>query len=421
MQQVAAEAANVNALAAAGAGGGQSVDSISLKGGRFHIKRAGQQPMTLQLFNLDVVIIHANPGVTKAYFEGAWNPDEVVAPACSSDDGVTPRADSDTPQCQTCAACPQNQFGSYINPQTQAQSKACQDKKTLAVVTPGAEGGEMLRLQVPAASLKDFGNYMRGLPKVPYYGIITRISFDTTVSYPKIKFQAVDYLRDPNAFATAQQRHHSDEAKTIAGVAGFTGAPAGLPAPAAQPALAAPPAFMQQQAAPQQIPVQQIPVQQIQVQQIPVQQPQQGFGQVAQQPQQQPQYSQPQQQPQQQPQYSQPVNQPLSATPTPPPALAAVFGQQAPQQPAGTLPSGRVPGQPSPGKRRRTKAEMAEDAALGIGKAQGEQAEDEDQQPAPQQGFGQQQQAAPQPYQQPADQPQVIQGGAADAFIGWDD
>lgn len=450
MQQAAADAA-INQQAATGTGGA-SVDGISLKGGRFHVKRAGQQPLTLELFNLDVVIVHANPGMTKAFFAGAWNPDEVEAPVCSSDDGVHPRADATAPQCGTCAACPQNQFGSYINPQTQAQGKACQDKKTIAIVTPGQEAGEILRLQVPAASLKDFGNYLRSLPKVPYYGVITRISFDTTVSYPKIKFQAVDYVRDPQAFATIQQRHHSDEAKAIAGVAGFTPmAAAALPAPT-QPALSAPPAFMQPQA---QIPVQNIPVQPQQpVYQQPVQQPQyqqpaqamaapygqqapveQAYQQVAQPQVQQPVY---QQATVQQPQFQQPVAQPLSAAPAPvDPSVAAVFGGQAIAQPqaqpaANVHPSGREYGRPMPGKARRTKAEMAEDALVGVGQAAGEQSEEEAVAPVaaqPQvqqapQGFGApQQQAAPQQvYQQPANQPQVMQpGAAANAFEGWDD
>lgn len=458
--QQAAGAANVNALAASGTGGG-SVDHISLKGGRFHVVRSGQQPMTLELFNLDVIIVHANPGMTKAFYAGQWNPDESEAPICSSDDGVHPRADATQPQCASCAACPQNQFGSRINPQTGKEAKACQDKKTIAVVTPGQVSGEMLRLQVPAASLKDFGTYLRSLPNVPYFGVITRISFDTSVSFPKIKLQALDYVRDPQAFAIIQQRHESDEAKAIAGVAGFTSMRT-LEAPAA-PALSAPPAFMQPQA---QIPVQQVPMHPAQAMAAPYGQSQpveQAYQQVAQQFYQDAagtvpvtaagQPVQPQQfaQPAQQPQFQQPVAQPLSPAPAPvDPSVAAIFaGQQvqqvqqpvaqpqvqaqAPQPASNVLPSGREIGRPMPGKSRRTKAEMAEDAALGYGKAAGEQSEEEaaevvqPSQAAPAQvaqpAFGQPPVQQPQQpvYQQPANQPQVMQGGAVNAFEGWDD
>ena len=452
--QQAAGGAQDNLIAASGTGGGQQVDHISIKGGRFHTVRNGQQPVTLQLFALQVIIVHANPGITKAFFEGAWNPDaEAEAPICSSDDGVTPRADADKPQCNTCAACPQNQFGSKINPQTQKQGKACMDKKTVAVVTPGAEGGEMLRLQIPAASLKDFGAYLRSLP-VKYCYIVTEITFDTTVSYPKLLFKPVAYVSEQGA-AIVTARHDSDEAKAMAGVAGAT--PMRSPAPQ-QAALAAPPAHLQQQ----------IPVQQIE--------------QVAQQPSTYQQHDvghNPQQAPVQQ--FATPQ---VAAAPQPTdPNVAAIFGgqqvaaqqpaQQAPvqQAPQGNVhPSGREYGKPSPGKQRRTKVEMAEDAAVGIGRATGEAAEDDApvqqaqaaqpektpeqlqmeaqiaalqaqlaaaqpvqqqapvQQPAVQQtaqvvqgGFGQPVAQAQQPIEQPANQPQVMTGGAVDAFAGWDD
>lgn len=448
----AAAGANINQQAAVGTGGGMSVDHISLKGGRFHLVKGGQTT-TLQQFTLNVVIVHANPGVTKAWYASAWNPDqEANAPECASDDGIVPRADSPMPQCNNCAACPQNQFGSKINPQTGAKSKACADKKTIALVTPDNVGGDMVRLQIPAASMAEFGAYLRNLPAA-YYAVITEISFDTTVSFPKIKFRPIDYVRDPAAFAVIEQRHHSDEAKAIAGVAGFVqmraAAPAALGAPVQQPMLA-PPAHIQQQ----------IPVQQISVEQPVYQQPaQQGFGA----PVQQPVYQQPVQQPVyeqpvQQPVYQQPVQQPIAqqplvapqpaAAPQPQdPALAAIFGGQqvGNQQPvagaasptpaaqntaaANVHPSGREYGRPMPGKARRTKAEMAEDAAVGIGKAPGEQDEEEAaavvvQQPV-QQAQAEPQFGAQQPvqqtYQQPANQPQVMTGGAVDAFSGWDD
>ena len=453
MQQFAG-AADVNNAASAGIGGGESYNHISLKGGRFHVIRKGYQPQTLELFALNVIIVHANPGVTKAYYDTKWNPNqEAEAPACASDDGITPRADSQRPQCNACAACPQNQFGSKINPETGAESKACADKKTIAIVTPGQEGGEMLRLQIPTNSLKDFGAYLRGLPNVPYYAVVTEITFDTTASYPKIKFRPVAYISE-QAAPIIMQRHNSDEAKAFAGVAGAT-AVRQLAAPQ-QPALAAPPAYLQPQ---NQIPVQQIqqqapvqqPVYQQPVQQAPVQQP------VYQQPVQQPVYQQPEPQQVQQQVFAQPQVAPAPVAADP--SVAAIFGgqaqaqqapvQQAPVQqpgqaaPQGNVhPSGREYGKPSPGKQRRTKAEMAEDAAVGIGKAAGETAEDEAQaqQPAPvqqapveqpvyqqpaepvqQPAFGQ---TAPQQqpvYQQPANQPQVMQGAAVDAFSGWDD
>lgn len=478
MQQLAG-AANINDQAAAGIGG-ESIDHISIKGGRFHIIRNGQQPQTLELFALRVIIVHANPGVTKAYYDTPWNPDQdAEAPACSSDDGIAPRSDSPRPQCGTCAVCPQNQFGSKVNAQTGKESKACTDKKCIAIVTPGNESGEMLRLQIPTMAMKDFGAFLRGLPNVPYYAVVTEITFDTTVSYPKIKFRPVDYISE-QAFPVVLARHTSDEAKMFAGVAGATAMRA-LQAPQ-QAALAAPPAYVQAQ--PQMIPAQQVPVQQPtpgfavglthptqvlhEVQQPVQQQFQQPVQQQFQQPVQ-PQFQQPDiyaqaaQHIQQNPQpahtaqaaMAAPYNQQPVVTPAPvaaDPSIAAIFQQpqqQAPVQqqqqfvqqaaPTGPVhPSGREVGKPSAGKSRRNSAEVAEDDAYMAARNGGapvqqapqqaqaqqqqfvQQAQPQAQQPVEQQ-FGQQPAAQPQQYQQPANQPQVMTGAAVDAFAGWDD
>ena len=507
MQQVAGQA-DINQQASAGIGG-ESVNHISLAGGRFAVVR-GQTKTQLAVWELELIFVLVNPGVNKAYYATKWNPDgEAVPPDCMSDDGVTPRADSKLLQCNTCAACPQNQFGSKINPQTGAQGKACADKKFIAVVAPGQAGGEMLRLQVPVASLGDLGTMLRNLPKVPYYAVVAGVSFDTAASYPKLKFRPIRYVEE-NEFATILERHNSDEAKLFAGVSGSQ--PMRIPAtnvpvqpaiaqqaPVQQPMQQAP---MQQQASEQQAPQQgfgQAPQQQAPAQQpAPGQQaaPQQGFGQAPTQ----------QQAPVQQaaPQQQAPVQQAApqqSYAPAADPSIAAVFAgqafggqpeqqapqqqapaQQAPQQTAPTggvpdvLPSGRVPGRPAPGKKRRTKVEMAEDEAMGVGATSGEKSEEDGgddapaQQSAPQQGFGQAtqqapvQQAAPQQYEhapqqqapeqqapvqqqapqqgfgqapsagfgqapqqaaatfeQPATQPPVMAGNVADAFAGWDD
>lgn len=466
MQQLVG-AANINDQAAAGIGG-ESIDHISIKGGRFHIIRNGQQPQTLELFALRVIIVHANPGVTKAYYDTPWNPDQdAEAPACSSDDGITPRSDSPRPQCGTCAVCPQNQFGSKVNAQTGKESKACTDKKCIAIVTPGNESGEMLRLQIPTMAMKDFGAFLRGLPNVPYYAVVTEITFDTTVSYPKIKFRPVDYISE-QAFPVVLARHTSDEAKMFAGVAGATAMRA-LQAPQ-QAALAAPPAYVQAQ--PEMIPVQQVQVQQPVQQQY--QQPvQQQFQQPVQQPVQQQQFVQqqaPVQEQYQQAQVQQPIQQFQQPVVTPAPvaadpSIAAIFQQpqqQAPVQqqqqfvqqaaPSGPVhPSGREVGKPSAGKARRNSAEVAEDDAYMAARNGGapvqqaqqqapvqqqqfvqqpveqpvqqqfvQQAQPQVQQSVEQQ-FGQQPAAQPQQYQQPANQPQVMTGAAVDAFAGWDD
>lgn len=442
LAQAGALAASVNQAAATGTGG-STVDHISIKGGRFHIVRSGQPAQTLETFSLKVIIVHGNPGMTKAFFKGKWNPDaDSEAPICASDDGIAPRADSSEIQCASCAACPQNQFGSAINPQTGAEGKACADKKTIAVVTPGRADGLMLRLQVPAASLKEYGNFLKALPNVPYYGVITEIRFDTTVSYPRLLFKPVDYVSAAD-FAIVERLHKEDKSKSIAGVAGFNGSiipttslPSTPPAHLAGPTpeqLAAKAA--QEQAA--LLAQQQAAAAQAQQQAAALAAQQQAAALAEQQRQQAAQAA-------AAAQVAQPAADPIAAI------LGGQFGDvvatqpQAEVQQAVAAPAGRVPGQPSPGKKRRTKAEMAEDAAMGIGKAAGETSEEDDvvatqaqqtaqvQQPAADVGgfgeavqdaggFGEPVATQAQTYVQPADKPQVVTGDTANAFEGWDD
>lgn len=264
MQQIVGND-DINKLATTGIGG-ESINHISIAGGRFTVVR-GQDKQPLPVWELELIFVLVNPGVNKAYYATAWNPDQDASPPdCSSDDGITPRMDSPNLQCNTCAGCPQNQFGSKINPQTGKQSKACSDKKFVAVVSPGQAGGEILRLAVPTASLGDLAAMLRQLPKVPYYAVVVGVSFDTTATFPKLKFRPVRYVSEQE-FQTVLERHNSDEAKQFAGVSGAQ--------PLRLPAEGAP-----------QIPVQQVPVQQAvqQPMQQPVQQPMQqqapqGFGQ----------------------------------------------------------------------------------------------------------------------------------------------
>lgn len=104
-------------------------------------------------------------------------------------------------QCETCAACPNNVWGSKISPQGK-KTKLCGDNRRVAVVPLGeitneAMGGPML-LRVPAASLADLATYGKGMAAkgFPYNAIGTRIGFDLNASYPKLTFKPIRKLSD---------------------------------------------------------------------------------------------------------------------------------------------------------------------------------------------------------------------------------
>lgn len=241
-----ADVVKLNDMAAQGTGGtGVSVNKISLKQSRFRLVVGGEEVKVIADPFLDVIIVRANEGLNKAFYLKAYQPgQDPEAPDCYSEDGVRPHAQSRNKQCDTCAACPQNQWGSKINPQTGAKIKACADSKRVAILPPGNVQGDMFQLAIPAASMKDFGAYLRLLntaqTPVLFNEVVTRVEFDTDATYPKIKFSPQRYLTNEQ-YAAVTDRYESDEAYTVcgAGTAGLEPAPQPVTVqPSPQPAAA---------------------------------------------------------------------------------------------------------------------------------------------------------------------------------------
>jgi len=214
-----------------GIGGGEAIPRISLKGARFRIKD-GDAETVLPNTHLDVVIVGANPRLSKTWYAKTWTPDaEPAAPDCFSLDGVRPNPDSTNIQNDLCATCPHNAWGSKVTPMGQ-KIKACADQKRLAVVAADDPSGPIYLLQVTPAALKGLNQYqkelvMRGIaPEI----VKTRISFDTDASFPKLLFGFGGFLDEPTMDAV-DALFGSSEVKVITGEE--TAAPA--PAPVEQP------------------------------------------------------------------------------------------------------------------------------------------------------------------------------------------
>ena len=172
-----------------GISGGAEFPRISIKGSRFRLVDSGAESV-LDTNALEVVIVGANPGLSKAWYATAWNPDaEPSAPDCYSLEGDKPHPDSTQPQSDICAGCPQNAWGSRITPQG-TKVKACADKKRLAVVSADDASGPIYLLEVTASALKGLNKYNTGLKmrNIPTEVVRTIVSFDTDASYPKIQF-----------------------------------------------------------------------------------------------------------------------------------------------------------------------------------------------------------------------------------------
>jgi hypothetical protein len=206
-QKLAEATAVDNDDLSSGVRGGYSV--VSIRGSRWHVKVSDEEttitdPTTGDpVGSLRLVLLKASPNVSKNYYEGGYEEGASEAPTCWSIDGVVPDPAADK-QAASCAACEKNQFGSRIT-DAGKKVKACGDSRRLAVIPEGdyaneLYGGPML-LRVPASSLSNLSQYgkkMKG-KGFPYNTIVTRCSFDHTVSFPKLEFNATRPLTDEEA------------------------------------------------------------------------------------------------------------------------------------------------------------------------------------------------------------------------------
>jgi hypothetical protein len=198
-------------------GGGESFPRISIKGARFRIID-GDTETVLDSTSLEVVIVGANPRLSKTWYAKQWTPDaEPSAPECFSLDGIGPDPQSTNPQNDLCASCPQNAWGSKVTPQGQ-QIKACADQKRLAVVAADDANGPIYLLQVTPAALKGLNQYQKELSVrgIPPEIVKTKVSFDTDASFPKLKFSFGGFL-DEETQGVVDELFGSDKVKDITG------------------------------------------------------------------------------------------------------------------------------------------------------------------------------------------------------------
>ena len=208
-------------------GTGEGYPRISIKGSRFRIVEDGTETV-LESTGLDVVVVGANPNLSKTWYEKEWSKDaEPSGPDCYSLDGLKPNGDSEVPQNDLCATCPQNAWGSKINAQGK-QVKACSDGKRLAVVAADAPDGAIYLLQVTPAALKNLNKYQRELSTrgIPPEIVRTRVSFDTEASFPKLQFAFGGYI-DEDIQKVVDKLFNTHEVKTITGE--VSRAPAAVP------------------------------------------------------------------------------------------------------------------------------------------------------------------------------------------------
>jgi hypothetical protein len=233
----------LSAALAGGLAGGAEYPRISIKGSRFRIIEGGAENV-LEDTKLSVVIVGANPRLSKTFYAKQWTPDsEPSSPDCYSLDGVRPHPESSAPQNDLCASCPMNAWGSKVTPMGQ-QIKACADQKRLAVVASNDTSGPIYLLQITPAALKGLGAYQKELSMrgIPVEAVKTVVTFDTDASFPKLMFKFGGFL-DETEYNEIEGLFGSDKVLEITGEKEVAVAPAAEPKPkaAAKPAVKAKP------------------------------------------------------------------------------------------------------------------------------------------------------------------------------------
>lgn len=208
-----------------GAGITSSFGVVSYKGKVWSIKYQGKATPLLRpddgspQASIEVVIVKASTAIAKIFYKDGFQDGNDKAPDCFSTNGLTPDPASPAKQCATCAACPNNAWGSKIT-EAGKQTKACTDSKRLAIVPLTDMGNDLfggpMLLRVPAASLKDLKTFGDTLAKwgYPSFAVGVRISFDYKEAFPKFMFGAIRPLTDDEAKKVIELRE-SDAVERI--------------------------------------------------------------------------------------------------------------------------------------------------------------------------------------------------------------
>ena len=167
---------------------------------------------------LDVVVV--DYVMENQFYDGAYDPNNPNAPICYAfgrdEDEMVPHEKSPQPQADSCASCPQNEWGS--DPQG-GRGKACKNVRRLAVipanaVEDGVADAEMAYVKVPVTSVKGWAGYVNqcaALDKPPL-AFVTEIAVTPDArSQFKVNFRAKETIEDGDAIGQLLSRAEAEE------------------------------------------------------------------------------------------------------------------------------------------------------------------------------------------------------------------
>jgi len=205
---------------------------VSIKGKIFTVVKGGERTIVMKpgeddevATSLEVVLLRANPNLSKIYYETGYEDGSTAKPDCFSNDGKKPDSSIATPISPTCAGCPKNAWNSG----KEGKGKACADARRVAIAAAGQLNEPML-LRVPPASLKPLAEYADTCNKrgAPYNSVICKIKFEREEATPKLIFAPIAFL-DSARYDAVLELANSELVAQIIGTSGAA-APAETPA-----------------------------------------------------------------------------------------------------------------------------------------------------------------------------------------------
>lgn len=193
---------------------------LSIKGKSFATIRDGQRAIVMKPGDeeepataIDMVIITANPNLTRTYYKGTYNEDNSDKPTCYSNDGVAPAPDVEEKQAKTCALCPHDRWGSG----NEGRGKACRSSRRVAVAAPNRLDDPLL-LRLPITSATALRDYAKDLHHrgVEVHTVLTRLRFDVNSPTPLLTFKPMAFLGE----ATLAQVEQLQDSVLVAQIIG---------------------------------------------------------------------------------------------------------------------------------------------------------------------------------------------------------
>ena len=198
---------------------------IRIRGSKWRLSTGKGEEAVVPSNTIDVVILRSPAFASRAYYKGYKQGQKGERPICSSLQGKRPDADVEDKQSDLCDTCKRNQ--TYTNDKG-IKVRDCSNGKRLAVLpwidwTTELLGKPLIRpclLRIPGASLQALKAYGEELGRagVPYYGLLTRLSFDEDMEYPKIIFNYnTEVQLDDDSAALIDEMRETADARTITG------------------------------------------------------------------------------------------------------------------------------------------------------------------------------------------------------------